>query len=655
MENEILTYDLSNCDKEPIHLIGKIQDVGSMLAISKDYKIKFVSKNIKSVFNMPPEDLFDRDIKTLLNDKLVAALEEFVDSNKYHYSYKRIILIHNTRYQIFFANAVDYILLEFQEIKDINEFYNGVSDGFRFIDDAMGIFSVYENESDLAANACVLLRQYIGFDKVMVYKFDENDDGEVIGEDRAEGIKPYFGLKFPASDIPKQARQLYLTNKVRAINDSYDDGIDIITNDQNINVNNLDLTYSIFRSVSPIHLQYLRNMDVKASHSISIIINNRLWGLILCHNYTEAKFLTINQRLNTQIFGDLFSNRISIIESQSQFEDTKLLNSLSNDLRFNNKSLYDTISELWQPLSTLFKSNGAFYRENNHDFSINETLNKIHIEEIDKLFADNNDSVVFTESLNSRGYKYVDEFPYSGILRLTISEEENKYFYLFRNEKVKNVKWAGDPNKKVEVDANDLSNIGPRKSFESWTERVRHFSERWTPFEISCSQIIKDALSRFDIDSNKSNNKTSENYDIQKQRLELAINKKTHQLELHHKRLIQEIEHNAEMSELLKDAKKMSDSVEETQNDLFTELSKLLKTPINNFSELRKHFNNSSFTDEVNNIIDHHLGVTNVMIETINKLIEVSKFKENEQENTNTRIELINLREEISNKIKKLD
>lgn len=651
MDDNIIKYDLNNCEKEPTHLIGKIQNVGYFISVSKlTFKVTFVSNNIFIIFNKTPETLFGTDIHTLFDKEFIQSLNEFLSSTKKHYSYNKLILLNNNRYQIFFSDSNDYINLEFQLIENINEYYDGVSDGFKFIDDSINIFSTYDEEKSLAQSATSILRKYTGFDKVMVYKFDENDNGEVIAEDRGIGIKSYLGLKFPASDIPNQARALYVLNKVRAIYDSMDEGIDIISNNTKIEVSGLDLTYSLFRSVSPTHLEYLRNMKVRASHSISLVVNNKLWGLIVCHQYNESKFLRINQRLNSQIFGDLLSNRISIIESLEQFENTKLLTSLTNEFRYDNKKIGQVISDLWNPLSTLFKCNGVFYKENNYDFTMNEPLERRCIDEINRIYRNNKEPIISTNSLRSIGFKSSNIFPYSGMLRITISENEGKYFYLFRYEKVKNIIWAGDPNSNVEILDNDFYSIGPRKSFESWAESVRDCSEDWTTFELSCANIIRDALIRFDIHSNKINYLANETYKLKKEEIEITISKKTQELESQHLKLIKEIEHQDEIIDTMQFAKIMSEYMFINQNDLFIELTNKLNIPIKNFNELKSYLSKTQFSKEINEIIDNHLSVANKMIDTINHLIDLTKNQESDNIKLNLQHEIISLRNDLSKK-----
>ena len=652
MDNVIISYDLSNCDKEPIHLIGKIQDVGYLIAIKKsDFKVAFVSQNIYPIFKKAVEELFNKPLSNFFDEEFIKAVEEFVISKKTHYTHNKLILQNNVRYQIFFSDSIDYVNIELQKIDNINDYYNSVSDGFKFIDDSMNTLSMYDDEMDLSKYACILLRKYTGFDRVMIYKFDKNNDGEVIGEDKQIGIKSYLGLKFPASDIPKQARELYLKNKVRAIKDANNDGVDLISNSLDIDPQTLDLSYSIFRSVSPVHLQYLRNMKVTASQSISLIINNRLWGLILCHHYNEPKFLAINQRLNTQIFGDLLSNRISIIESLVQYEDTKLLNSLTNEFRYHNNNIKQVISDLWNPISTLFKCQGIFYKDTNWDFTMNEPLDRRCIQEINRLYKDNKEPIIYTDSLASEGFKFTEIFPYSGMLRITISEKSEKYLYLFRYEKVKNVRWAGDPYNIKALSNNDINSIGPRRSFEVWTESVKNHSEKWSSFELSCANIIRDAAIRFDVDSNKINYFANESYYHKKSSLELAIIRKTEELQSQHLKLIQEIEHQDEVIDILQFAKIMSEFMIATQNDLFIDLGKEIHKPIKNFNELKSLLTNSEENSEINAIIDKHLSIANQMVDTINRLVDLTKYNESDLLKSNLHKEIISLREDINKKI----
>lgn len=146
----------------------------------------------------------------------------------------------------------------------------------------------------------------------MVYRFAEDGSGEVVAETCKPGIGSFKGLHYPASDIPVQARELYKRNLLRVIADV--DAVPVAIEPAHDEKGQLlDLSYSILRSVSPIHIEYLKNMGVRASMSISILVDGELWGLFACHHYS-AKSPTFEIRSVCELFSQMYSLRLESCE-----------------------------------------------------------------------------------------------------------------------------------------------------------------------------------------------------------------------------------------------------------------------------------------------------------------------------------------------------
>src|SRR4029077_11509908 len=160
------------------------------------------------------------------------------------------------------------------------------------------------------------VKRVTGFDRVMFYRFDEVGDGSVDAEAVAPGLEPYLGLHYPASDIPQQARRLYLENRLRIIADARGKPARIVPTLRPDTGAPLDLRFAVLRSVSPIHLEYMANMGLRASMSIALVVRDRLWGLISCANHTGPRPVAHHLRVACEFLGRLTSLQIDALEDR---------------------------------------------------------------------------------------------------------------------------------------------------------------------------------------------------------------------------------------------------------------------------------------------------------------------------------------------------
>ena len=306
--------DLTNCNREPIHLLGAIQPVGFLIAVSTDWIVARTSANVGIFLGYEPKSMIGNLLADFISPKLV----------------------HDLRNRVAYLNAPDTverlfgcIMREEGQPFDIAIHMSGgqiiieAEPGTHNNGDASGavrsMMVRLDSQPDLAGfyrEGARQVRALLGYDRVMVYKFAPEGHGEVVAEACKPGIGSFKGLHYPASDIPQQARQLYKRNLLRVIRDVSARPVEIVPLlDENRRP--LDLSLLVLRSVSPIHIEYLKNMGVEASLSISIIVDDELWGLFACHHYSPRS-PTFERRSVSELFAQMFSMRLESRERRSR-------------------------------------------------------------------------------------------------------------------------------------------------------------------------------------------------------------------------------------------------------------------------------------------------------------------------------------------------
>jgi diguanylate cyclase (GGDEF)-like protein/PAS domain S-box-containing protein len=353
-----------------------------------------------------------------------------------------------------------------------------------------------------------------GYDRVMMYQFDQQWDGEVIAESKSQEMLSYLGNHFPASDIPAQARALYTKNLVRLIAD-VDATPEYITPSLEPKTGlPLDMTYSALRHLSPIHLQYLRNMGVQATLTISLIQNGKLWGLIACH-HTTAKNIPLRARELYEFIGKTVSLKLSNIENNSKTEFYErirtLLQNITGQIR-QTKDIPTVIQAFQSEILGLVRGNGAIislsgkkYRmgiaPQNDDMVELESWIKANVERSSVFHTDNLDSI------KDFAGKYQDIA--SGMLLAPLDEKLDSYIAWFRAGITRTVKWAGKPSKVI-TSEHGIPKISPRLSFETWVETFRDKSPAWSQIEIDAAHSL--SLSIIEVLTHRALELSEENY-----------------------------------------------------------------------------------------------------------------------------------------------
>lgn len=493
---------LETLEKYPIHLLSKIQAHGILFVLGEpDLKVLQTSNNTTQILGITPEkileltleDIFDSFQIEQIKDRLSGDNLDFINPTKLWARVK------GDEYVIFDAvfhrNSNGYLILELepaisQESIPFLSFYH-------LAKASINELQANANLGDFCQIIVKEVRKMTGFDRVMLYKFDEDDHGEVIAEDKLESLEPYLGLHYPASDIPLPARRLFTSNYIRLIPDAKATPSDLFPANHPLEEKPVDLTLSTLRSASPCHLEYLHNMGVGASLTISLIKEDKLWGLIACHHLTP-KYVPYELRKACEFLGRVVFTEISAKEETKDYTYRMKLASIQSflvDAMSQEDNFIDGLVKHQKNLLDLTGSQGAAVCIGDELILLGNTPKEEDIKYLVQWLKKNvKEEVFFSDSLphlyaDARNFKNLA----SGLLAITISQRN--YVLWFRPEVIQTVNWGGDPNKAYETKTLDGNvKLCPRKSFELWKETVKLTSLSWKPVEIKAALELKKAI-----------------------------------------------------------------------------------------------------------------------------------------------------------------
>ncbi|WP_283193894.1 histidine kinase dimerization/phosphoacceptor domain -containing protein [Rhizobium sp. AN80A] len=480
--------DITSCDLEPIHIPGSIQPHGIMLIVNNELKVIGAAGDIEGRLteNWPGRALID-----LVGGDCVAKAARVEED--------ATLILGRVEGASGYLNAIAYrsagrLVVEM----DAAEPEPTLSAPFLFgLDAAVSQFERAPTVESLCRQAAATFRDLTGYGRVMIYQFIDGDAGVVVGESLDEGSSSFLNHHFPATDIPKQARALYVRNKVRVIPDvSY---IPAPIRSVREDLRGLDLSDSTLRSVSPVHIQYLKNMGVAASASISIVKDGVLWGLVACHHH-EPKEITLNVRIACLAIAGSLARQIRSKEEAELYrerlrfrsQEETVLSKLGAD-----GSLSEFFERSGRELANLLSSDGFAAVQGQDLFTYGKCPDNIDIRAIADFIRRPAALQPFaTPSLKTKmpeAEAYADRA--SGLLAVTMSTEIPTILIWFRAEHLEVLEWAGNPHKGVPVEPGVT--LTPRASFEAWSEEVRHKARPWSHGEVEAAgRVVRLMLER---------------------------------------------------------------------------------------------------------------------------------------------------------------
>jgi two-component system, chemotaxis family, sensor kinase Cph1 len=485
--------DLSNCEREQIHLAGSIQPHGALLLIRKtDGIVVQASANAADFLSLKRDALgctigeLGGDLAAHLLPLLYSAPSEntvMIRCKAGNACVEFDVLAHTP--------ASDGLLIELERATPPVDLSKPVETALKNIVGASSL-------RDLCEQTASIFKSLTGYDRVMVYRFDEDGHGEVFSERKEPQLEAFLGNRYPASDIPQIARKLYERNRVRVLVDVEYQSIPIVPRLCPLTGQDLDMSLCFLRSMSPIHIQYLRNMGVGATLVASLVVGGKLWGLVACHHYVPRN-IPFESRAACELLVEAISIRIAALESVAQAQaeisvrrlEQRMIEAIAQDGDWR-AALFDNSQALLQPVG----ASGAALLFEGQMLTAGEVPGTQQLRDIARwLDGVPRQKVIATASLGLDDSRFAPLVAVaSGMLAAPVSNTPGEYLLWFRPELVRMLTWGGDPSEPVII-GNHPSDLSPRRSFAKWHQLVEGKSEPWSPADLTVARLIAETVS----------------------------------------------------------------------------------------------------------------------------------------------------------------
>ncbi len=473
---------IADCAREPIHLSGAIQPHGYLVSCQvSDWTIRQVSANAGALFGVAPAALLGETLRDHVASEVLGEIADTVGYLDAGASAQRVgtanLGVDGALCDIAVHVADGLVHIEAEPVDRATgaEAPTVVAQGM------IARLGAGEDEAAFLDAVAAQVRALSGYDRVMVYRFRDDDAGEVVAESLADGLEPYLGLRYPASDIPPQARALYLRNRIRVIPDASYVPVPIVPGTLPGGAP-LDLGQHALRSVSPVHLEYLRNMGVAASMSISIVAGGRLWGLVACH-HREPRLVSPAARSALDLFGMFVSMRIAAREQELTMDGYERAERVREHLRRQLAGAADFNAALAGELAMLqeaLRCDGAALWVGSRWHTAGRVPDPREAPELLAWLRREGAEAALIASDTAADWHAgpMVDGSVAGVMALCLGGGED-WLLLFRDEQLQDVRWAGEPGK-APVPSDDGIRIAPRRSFATWRQRVRGRSLPWS-------------------------------------------------------------------------------------------------------------------------------------------------------------------------------
>lgn len=488
---------ITNCESEPIHIPGSIQPHGFLLAVKiVDYSIAFASKNCEIYFQLPLNEIIGKSLNLFFDAAEINAFTAQYQFDGSEMERPFVFSLQGKLYSTSAHNSGDTFILEMEPFAEEHNYLPEL-----YIQTKR--FAYHTERSDNLKNLCQDIanetKMITGYDRVMIYRFDKDYNGEVYAESKKDDLEPFLGLFYPHTDIPAQARDLYLRNHVRMIADVGYEPVPLFALEEESGAAiTLDLSLSFLRSVSPIHIQYLKNMGVAASFSISLIHNKKLWGLISCHHSTP-KYIPYYVRIAAHLQAVFLQSQIDVRQVADEFELTKETNKKLQHLseQFAKEQPVISNESTLQLLQNLLNAGGIAIIHKGNLFTAGIVPPKAEIQLMTDWILKNIKNEHFSTSRFADDYLPAKSMCNSvaGICYHQLGLLPGNAIFWMRPEIQTTKLWGGDPNKAILL--NEKNNlITPRKSFAAWSESVKCQSTEWLRPELDAADAISLVIQR---------------------------------------------------------------------------------------------------------------------------------------------------------------
>jgi two-component system, chemotaxis family, sensor kinase Cph1 len=494
---------LDNCDKEPIHTPGSIQPNGALLGFSLNGELLYFSENAAELLGTIPSNTLSIEHLDAVPGATAYILQYLEDAR----NGQSILISHELEatdqsvYDIVIHTYANIVIAEFEIRSQADD------DTITFsvkVQKALNVIRQQKTINTVLQSAANEIRQLTGFDRVMSYVFHQDDSGYVLAESKREDLDSLVNRHYPASDIPPQARRLYIENTLRLISDVASKPLPILS----VCVRPLlDMSQCILRSVSPIHIEYLQNMGVGASMSISIVVNGRLWGLIACH-HMSARQVPYSIRMACDVLCQILGSTVNQLETKAVAEQEVLTSAERSQLSLKLLNSEDYVQDLLGSCESLKKII--------HCDALLITYNgRVSCLEVNRELT--NELISWVENLSEDYFQFssIQDAPdffstlgngLTGALGFCIDRSNRSWIIYLRMEKVHTINWSGTPEKEYKVGPLG-ARLTPRGSFDEWKQTVKGQCEAWTQSESYTAKDLHLDLMKVSNTKNAENNR----------------------------------------------------------------------------------------------------------------------------------------------------
>ena len=494
--------EFSACDNEPIHLAGSIQPHGFLLAFDEEgARLVQASENVRELLGRDAASMLGRTLEEIFGVdfarrvRLASRDAQFSQCAVLIDRWMTLVAGEPRRFALLGHRFGGRLILEGEtlcreeadQLVDVNHQLQGL----------LGQVETAHSVDALLQLIASEVRRITGFDRALVYRFDPDWHGHVIAEDRNDVLPSYMHLHFPASDIPKQARELYRVNRLRLIANADYQPVKLCGLPEEAG-HPLDLSLSTLRSVSPVHREYMRNMGTGASFSISLIRGGELWGLISCH-HREPRQVSFGVRMTCGLLAQVLSLQLSVREQAEAMSRRMRLQGILTPMvaaMARHERLVEGIEACKDDLLRIVGADGAAVIEEDKIVCYGCVPPEEQVRALVQWLNERGDEEVIAISELSKTFPAAQAYSAaaSGVLALSVSRVRHSWMLWFRREVVETVTWGGDPTKPHSVSADGVERLHPRKSFEQWREQVRGRALPWRDAEIETAREFRVAV-----------------------------------------------------------------------------------------------------------------------------------------------------------------
>ena len=484
---------LERCKSEQIHLPGSIQPHGALLALYPDGTLAACSENAGILLGALPA-IGEQFGDAHLGSAARAAIRHYAAAPD-EASASITVQMRQATFDVVMHHSDGLLIVELEKRVEhaAPPFEQQAHMAPRAISRVCGATGL-QGMLEVAVNE---IRRLTGFDRVMAYRFLEDDSGEVLTESKREGMDTFLGLRFPAGDIPPQARRLYIENPIRLIADCNYIAVPVRPSHNGLTGAPLDMSQSVLRSVSPMHLEYLKNMAIAASMSISIVVGGRLWGLFACHHATP-RLVPYGLRMSCVVLSDIVSALVERHLAEVRLRELRSVDAFKKTLLAAAEGAADMVNAFDGCGEAMLKIVDA------KGYAV--TLDGLCVSHGDTPAPDEILGLIAQARLPAGAEPFAcSNLPASGMafagqaagvcgaMAIRFNPEQDGYIFWFRNEQIENVRWAGNPEKSVQMGPHGV-HLTPRTSFAVWQQEVRGRSIAWRESEQQIAVYLKSEL-----------------------------------------------------------------------------------------------------------------------------------------------------------------